>query len=144
MLEALDDLKPMKYTFVPVLLRMPYGENYEHTSTDIGGWGSVVTGIPEIPRYIDLNFPTFLMALCPGSGSQRKSNRLPGTYCNRGRAHQSGDIIIGDMDGVCIIPRSAEKELLSSLEKATGEKKVKKAILAGMSAKDSFEKFGIM
>lgn len=56
-----------------------------------------------------------------------------------------GDIIVGDMDGVCIIPQKIEQEVLEkAIEKARGEKKVKKAIQNGMSARDAFDKYGIM
>jgi regulator of RNase E activity RraA len=57
----------------------------------------------------------------------------------------SGDIVFGDIDGVCIVPREAETEIITkSLEKARGEKLVKKAIEEGMSAREAFDKFGIM
>lgn len=56
-----------------------------------------------------------------------------------------GDIIIGDIDGVCVVPRKVEEEvIMRALEKANGEKKVLKAIQGGMSAVDAWEKYGIM
>ena len=56
-----------------------------------------------------------------------------------------GDIVFGDVDGVCIIPQDAEKEVfVKSFEKARGEKLVRKAIESGMSAVDAFRKYGIM
>ena len=57
----------------------------------------------------------------------------------------SGDIVFGDIDGVCIVPREAEEEVITkALEKARGEKLVKKAIENGMSARAAFGQFGIM
>jgi regulator of RNase E activity RraA len=56
-----------------------------------------------------------------------------------------GDIIVGDIDGVCVIPRNKEEEVISkSLEKANGERKVLKAIQNGMSAVEAWNKYGIM
>ena len=56
-----------------------------------------------------------------------------------------GDIVFGDMDGVLIIPRRAEAECIErALEKAAGEKVVRKAIEEGMSATEAFRKFGIL
>ena len=56
-----------------------------------------------------------------------------------------GDIVIGDIDGVVIIPKSIENEVIKrAYEKATGEKRVQKEIAKGMSAKDAFDKYGIM
>ena len=56
-----------------------------------------------------------------------------------------GDIIFGDIDGVLIIPKEIHEEVLEkALEKAAGEKLVRKAIEGGMSATDAFAKFGIL
>ena len=56
-----------------------------------------------------------------------------------------GDLIFGDVDGVLVIPRDvADVVLTKALEKAAGEKTVRKAIEGGMSATDAFAKFGIL
>ena len=56
-----------------------------------------------------------------------------------------GDIVFGDLDGVCIVPRHAEEEVFArAFEKARSEKLVLKAIQNGMSAVKAFETFGIM
>jgi regulator of RNase E activity RraA len=49
------------------------------------------------------------------------------------------------MDGVLLVPSEAAIEVFTkALEKARGEKLVKKAIEAGTSALEAFEKYGIM
>jgi regulator of RNase E activity RraA len=56
-----------------------------------------------------------------------------------------GDVLFGDVDGVLLVPREAETEIFTkALEKARGEKLVRKAIEEGSSAVEAFEKFGIM
>ena len=56
-----------------------------------------------------------------------------------------GDILYGDIDGVCVVPRAVEEEVfMKALEKARGEKLVRKAIENGMSGVEAFEKYGIM
>jgi len=56
-----------------------------------------------------------------------------------------GDIVFGDRDGVVVIPKSAEKDvILQAYEKATTESKLKKAIENGMSTVEAYEKFGVM
>lgn len=56
-----------------------------------------------------------------------------------------GDILFGDLDGVVVIPKGMEHEVIErSWEKASGEKTVEKAILAGMSATEAFRKYKIM
>ena len=55
------------------------------------------------------------------------------------------DIIFGDIDGVLLVPVEVEDEVFTlALEKARGEKLVKKAIEKGSSAVEAFEKYGIM
>jgi regulator of RNase E activity RraA len=56
-----------------------------------------------------------------------------------------GDLIIGDLDGVIVVPQKVEEEVIAkAVEKATAEKVVRKAIEAGMSSTDAFHKFGIL
>ncbi len=56
-----------------------------------------------------------------------------------------GDLIFGDVDGILVIPKAVAEEVLEkSLEKAAGEKVVRKAIEGGMSATAAFAKFGIL
>lgn len=59
--------------------------------------------------------------------------------------HYPGDIIFGDLDGVLVIPKEIEEEVIvRAIEKAAGEKMVAEAIKNGMAAKASFDKYGIM
>jgi regulator of RNase E activity RraA len=56
-----------------------------------------------------------------------------------------GDIIIGDIDGVCVVPRNVEEEVFTkALEKARGERIVLKKIQEGMPSREAFDRFGIM
>lgn len=56
-----------------------------------------------------------------------------------------GDMVVGDVDGVCVVPKAIEQEVFTrALEKARGEKIVMKKIQEGMTAYDAFAKYGIM
>ena len=56
-----------------------------------------------------------------------------------------GDILVGDIDGVCVVPREIEEEVFTrALEKARGERMVLKKIQEGMKARDAFDQYGIM
>ena len=56
-----------------------------------------------------------------------------------------GDLIVADLDGVCLVPAAIEKEVISlAYEKATGEKTVQKAIASGLSAREAWDKYGIL
>ena len=56
-----------------------------------------------------------------------------------------GDLVFGDIDGVVVIPKEIEAEVIEkALEKVHGEHKVKDAIKEGMSTVEAFRRFGIM
>lgn len=56
-----------------------------------------------------------------------------------------GDLIFGDGDGVCVIPREAEREIVSkACDKSRLEKNVREEIELGRSVVDAFKKYGVM
>ena len=58
---------------------------------------------------------------------------------------EPGDLVFGDLDGVVIVPKRVEAEVVErALTKARGEKLVRKEIEAGMSSTDAFRKYGIL
>jgi regulator of RNase E activity RraA len=149
MLEALDDLKQDEvYICTGASPRYAlWGELMSTRAMKLGAAGAVVDGYARDTKGIlALKFPTF----CHGRYAQDQGPRgkvidfrLPVDI--GGVSILPGDIVIGDIDGVCIVPRKAEADIISlALEKARGEKLVKKAIEGGMSATEAFRKYGIM
>lgn len=56
-----------------------------------------------------------------------------------------GDLVFGDVDGVLVVPRGVERDVLSAaLAKASGENLVREAIEQGMTSTAAFAKFGIL
>jgi regulator of RNase E activity RraA len=95
---------------------------------------------------LNLNFPTFSFGPYGQDSSPRYKVvdfRVP---LEIGAVRlQPGDIVFGDIDGVCVVPTAAADEVFAkSLEKARGEKLVRKALQEGTSAVAAFEKHGIM
>jgi len=149
MLEALDDLKPNE-VYVCTGSSPTYalwGELMSTRAMKLGAAGAVVDGYSRDTRGIlALNFPTFSYgryAQDQGPRGKVIDYRCPIEI--NGARIEPGDILFGDLDGVCVIPRRAEKDVFTAaLEKSRGEKRVAKAIREGMSAVDAFNKFGIM
>lgn len=149
MLEALDDLKTHEI-YICTGASPTYalwGELMTARANYLGAAGAVVNGYMRDKKgVVDGDFPIFSY----GSYAQDQAPR--GKVLDfrisieiGGVSIQPGDIIIGDMDGVCVIPHQVEEEVLKrAIEKARGEKVVKKAIQAGMSAKEAFDKYGIL
>ncbi|TKG96875.1 RraA family protein [Puteibacter caeruleilacunae] len=149
MLEALDDLKENE-VYVCSGASPNYalwGELMSTRALKLGAVGAVVDGFSRDTKGIlELDFPTFSYGRYAQDQAPRGKvidYRVP-IEMNGVRIHP-GDIIMGDMDGVCVVPQSIEKEVIEgALEKARGEKIVQKAIEDGMSAVEAFEKYGIM
>ena len=149
MLEALDDLRPNE-VYVCTGSSPTYalwGELMSTRAMKLGAAGAVVDGYSRDTRGIlALNFPTFSYgryAQDQGPRGKVIDYRCPIEI--NGARIEPGDILFGDLDGVCIVPRPAERDVFTkALEKARGEKLVAKAIREGMSAVEAFRKFGIM
>ncbi|MHA7109106.1 RraA family protein [Sunxiuqinia elliptica] len=149
MLEALDDIKPGE-VYICSGSSPAYALVGELMLTRIkmcGGTGAVVNGYSRDTKGIyDVDLPVFSYG--PYSQDQAPRGkvidfRVP-IEMNGVRINPS-DIIVGDIDGVCVVPQSVEKEVFArSLEKARGEKTVLKAIQEGMSAVEAWDKYGIM
>jgi regulator of RNase E activity RraA len=149
MLEALDDLKPGEvYICTGSSPRYAlWGELMSTRAIKLGAGGAVVDGYSRDTRGIlALDFPVFSYgryAQDQGPRGKVIDYRVP-IEINAVRI-EPGDIVFGDLDGVCIIPKRAENDVFNAaLEKARGEKRVAKAIAEGMSAVEAFAKFGIM
>ncbi|MEZ4776424.1 MAG: RraA family protein [Bacteroidia bacterium] len=149
MLEALDDLKRNEvYICTGSSPRYAlWGELMSTRAKQLGAVGAVVDGYSrDTPGILALNFPTFSYGrYAQDQGPRGKVMDFRVGIEIQGVKIQPGDIVFGDLDGVCIIPREAEEEMIRlAIEKARGEKLVKKAIEGGMSAVDAFREFGIM
>jgi regulator of RNase E activity RraA len=58
---------------------------------------------------------------------------------------EPGDLLFGDREGVLVIPKIIEKDVIAlALEKVRTENKVAEAIRSGMSTVTAFETFGVM
>jgi regulator of RNase E activity RraA len=56
-----------------------------------------------------------------------------------------GDIVFGDVDGVVVIPRAHELEVIDkAIAKLTGENNTRDALRKGESLASVFERFGIL
>jgi len=149
MLEALDDLKRNEIylcTGASPTYAL-WGELMSARALKLGAAGAVVNGYSRDTRGIlGLNFPTFSHGRYAQDQAPRGKVVDFRTSLVIGAVRvEPGDIIFGDVDGVCAVPRSAEQQVfIKALEKARGEKRVQKAIQAGLSARTAFDQFGIM
>jgi regulator of RNase E activity RraA len=149
MLEALDDLRQNEiYVNTGSSPRNAlWGELMSIRARKLGSAGAVLNGYTrDTKAVLNLGFPTFSW----GSYGQDSAPRFKvvdfRVPVEIGMARvRPGDILFGDIDGVCLVPTEAAEEVFSkALEKVRGEKLVRKALEAGSSAVAAFEKHGIM
>ena len=149
MLEALDDIKKDE-VYICTGSSPSYalvGELMCTRMQILGAAGAVVNGFHRDTKgIVGLDFPCFSYGRYAQDQAPRGKVidfRVPIEI--EGVRVNPGDIVFGDLDGVVVIPRSIEEEVIRlAYEKATGEKMVSEAIRAGMGAKESFDKHGIM
>jgi regulator of RNase E activity RraA len=149
MLEALDDLKTNEvYVNTGASPRNAlWGELMSIRARKLGAAGAVLNGyLRDTKAVLNLNFPSF----CWGSYGQDSAPRYKvvdfriAVEIGAVRIRPS-DFIFGDIDGVCVVPYEEGDEVFTkALEKARGEKLVRKALEEGSSAVAAFEKHGIM
>ncbi len=147
--EALDQIRPGEvYVASGGVHRCAYwGEILTATARVRGGVGAVIHGFHrDTPKILEQDWPVFSRgryAQDSGVRTQvadyRCSLEIEGTWVN------DGDLIFGDLDGVVVIPRELEKEVVEkALEKARAENLVRKAIEGGMSSADAVREYGVL
>jgi regulator of RNase E activity RraA len=149
MLRALDDLKPDE-VYVCAGATPNYalwGELMNTCALNRGAAGAVLHGFSRDTRGIlEMDLPCF--SLGRYAKDQRARGKIIDFRCRieiDGVQIHPGDIVFGDLDGVVIVPREIEADVIASAwEKAHGEKLVFAAIKKGMGAQDAWDTFGIL
>jgi regulator of RNase E activity RraA len=149
MLQALDELR-LNEVYVCTGGSPRYalwGELMSTRALRCGAAGAVLDGYSrDTGGILALEFPTFARGrYAQDQGPRGKVIDYRVAIEMDGVRIQPGDIVFGDLDGVCVVPRKAEEEAFAgAFEKARGEKTVRKALEDGMTAQEAFERFGIL
>lgn len=124
-----------------------WGEILTATARGRGASGAVIDGFHrDTRRVLEQDWPVFSRgSFAQDAGVRasvldyRVSLELDGVEVN------PGDLIVGDVDGVVVVPRSLEDEVLElAAEKVAGESVTRHAIDSGMSSSDAWAKFGVL
>jgi regulator of RNase E activity RraA len=149
MLPALDDLQPGE-VYICSGSSPSYalwGELMSMAANNRGSAGAVVNGYSRDTKGIlAQGFPCFSWGRY--SQDQRPRGKVVDFRCTIRFGNvtvKPGDVVFGDLDGVCIVPAQIVAEVfINAFEKARGERRVFEAIKGGLKAQESWDKFGIM
>jgi regulator of RNase E activity RraA len=147
--EALDQIQPGEIYLATGGSKncAAWGEILTATAKTRGGAGAVLDGFHrDTPRVLEQHWPVFSRGSFAQDAGVR--SRVVDLRCSveiEGVRIAPGDLVFGDIDGVLVVPRDVERDVLEkALEKARGEKLVRKAIEGGMSSTEAFRRFGIL
>jgi len=149
-IEAVDSLKPGD-VFMGVINERGesaiWGELLTNAAIARGAKGLVVDGhIRDVQSIVELRFPTFCVGFTPADCKGRSKifeYNVP-IKCG-GVTVFPNDLILGDYDGVVVIPHKiAEEVICYAKEKSQGEDTVRKELRKGRAVKEVFDEFGIL
>jgi len=147
--EALDQVQPGEVYLATggSMNCAAWGEILTATARTRGGAGAVLDGFHrDTRRVLEQNWPVFSRGAWAQDAGVRSSvidYRCPIEI--GGVRVRPGDLVFGDIDGVLVIPSEVEAEAIArALEKARGEKVVRREIEAGASSTETFRKHGIL
>ena len=146
-----DDLAPGDVVVLacdgPTERIAPWGELLSTASVARGAAGCVTDGLVRDVRQIrEMRFPVFCGGIGPldTKGRARMVERDVPVMC-AGVAVRPGDLVFGDVDGVIVIPRDVEHEVVRrALEKVSGENLSREALQRGEKLADVFRRLGIL
>jgi 4-hydroxy-4-methyl-2-oxoglutarate aldolase len=147
--EALDQIKPSEVYIATggQINCAAWGEILTATARTRGGTGAIIDGYHrDTQRVMEQIWPVFSRGRYAQDAAVRSSVVDYRCTVQIGSVSvEPGELIFGDLDGVVIIPKTVEEEVVvRSLEKARAEKLVRKEIEAGAASTDVFAKFGIL
>ncbi|MCY3721781.1 MAG: RraA family protein [Candidatus Poribacteria bacterium] len=124
-----------------------WGELLSTAARARGARGAIIDGFVRDARQIlAMGFPVFTTGLSPVDSSGRGdvvAYNVP-IECG-GVMVNPGDIVFGDADGVVVIPRTVEIDVLeAAFAKVAGENRTRDELRAGATLREVYDKYGIL
>ncbi|HEY50809.1 MAG TPA: RraA family protein [Dehalococcoidia bacterium] len=149
-IDAVDSLKPDDVMVVCTQRSTRtcfWGELLSTAARARGARGIVIDGTTrDVAQITKMKFPTFATGIYMVDSAGRSIVIDHGCPVDCGGVLVNpGDIIFGDIDGVVVIPRELEKEVVPlALEKVGKENQVRDELLKGSLLRDAYNKYGVL
>jgi len=124
-----------------------WGELLSTAAKNRGCVGAIVDGaVRDVAQMRAMSFPVIARGTCVYDSMHRQRvSDYDVTVEIGGVAIHNGDIIIGDCDGIVVVPQKVERAVLSAAwKKVHEENRTRDAIRGGMGAKEAYERFGVL
>ncbi len=149
-LEAVDDLHADEVLVAAAGGSMRsgiWGELLATAARGRGAAGALIDGaVRDVAAMRELGFPVFAAGVCPYDSLHRQRVvARDEAVAIGGVTIRSGDVLFADEDGVVIVPREVEAQVLQAAwDKVHAENTVREDLRAGMTAAAVFAKHGIL
>lgn len=122
----------------------PWGELMSTIAKYKGVAGCICDSqVRDCVKIIEMNFPVYYAGIRPLDSKGRGlviSYDVP-VSCGEVRVHP-GDLVYADFDGIVVVPRAIEKQVLTmAMEKVTRENHSRRELLEGRSLKQVYDKY---
>jgi regulator of RNase E activity RraA len=149
-IDAVDALKPNDVMVVCTQRSTRtcfWGELLATAARARGARGIVVDGtVRDVAQLTEMKFPTFATGIYMVDSAGRSiviDHNCP-VDCG-GVLVNPGDIVFGDIDGVVVIPKELEKEVVPlALEKVSKEDQLRDELRKGTLLRDAYNKYGVL
>jgi 4-hydroxy-4-methyl-2-oxoglutarate aldolase len=146
-LEAVDRLRRDDVLLVSRVEGCFFGELLATASRARGARGVVLDcWTRDTRRLLDMGFPAFVRGISPLDSLGRidvAALQVP-IVCGGVLVHP-GDLVLGDLDGVVVVPQAvAEEAVARAEEKVRGENPVRAVLAGGASVVETFRKYGVI
>jgi regulator of RNase E activity RraA len=149
-IEAMDSLRPGDVAVHSTdygRTNAPWGELMSTVAKRNGAVGCVCDSqIRDCVRIIEMGFPVYYAGIRPldSMGRARVMAYDVPVRCGDVLVHP-GELVFADFDGVVVVPRPIEKDVLTlAKEKAGKESQARRDLLAGQSLREVYGKYGVL
>jgi len=149
-IEAVDSLKPGEVMVASTGRSSRtcfWGELLSTAARARGAHGAVIDGYTrDVKKITAMPFPVFSTGMKPVDSNGRGLVMDYNCPINCGDVIvKPGDIVFGDIDGIIVIPRQVESEVIErAVEKVEGENRTRDELQRGLYLKDVYAKYGVL
>ena len=124
-----------------------WGELLSTAARNRGCVGVIVDGaVRDVVKMNDMGFTVFARGTSPRDSLHRQRVKAVDVDVEIGGVRIApGDVVLADADGVVVVPRAVEREVLAKAhDKIVAENTVRDEIRAGATATEVFRKYGVL